>query len=180
MRSMRVGVLEIGSNKVGLQVVDAQGGSAPLPAYALKTVTGLAQEVGPDGSIDAAGATRLYEAVTEASAAASEQGVDDLLVFATSALRDAPNVAAIRSQLADQTGVVMRVLSGEDEARLTFLAARRWFGWRAGRLLLLDIGGGSFEIAAGRDEAPDFAISLPLGAGRLTREFFSDDPPSKK
>ena len=62
------------------------------------------------------------------------------------------------------------MLSGEDEARLTFLAARRWFGWSAGRLLVLDIGGGSLELAAGIDEEPDVAASLPLGAGRLTRD----------
>jgi exopolyphosphatase/guanosine-5'-triphosphate,3'-diphosphate pyrophosphatase len=53
---------------------------------------------------------------------------------------------------------------------LTFLAVRRWFGWSSGRLAVFDIGGGSLEIAAGADEAPDVARSLPLGAGRLTRE----------
>ena len=60
---------------------------------------------------------------------------------------------------------------------MTFLAVRRWFGWSAGRLLVLDIGGGSLEIAAGIDEEPEVALSLPLGAGRLTRERLSADPP---
>jgi exopolyphosphatase/guanosine-5'-triphosphate,3'-diphosphate pyrophosphatase len=64
------------------------------------------------------------------------------------------------------------VLSGEDEARLTFLAVRRWFGWSAGRLAVFDIGGGSLEIAGGADEAPDVAWSLPLGAARLARTHF--------
>jgi exopolyphosphatase / guanosine-5'-triphosphate,3'-diphosphate pyrophosphatase len=71
------------------------------------------------------------------------------------------------------------VLSGDDEARLTFLAVRRWFGWSAGRLLVIDIGGGSLELAAGIDEDPSVALSLPLGAGRLTRERLGvgpDDP----
>ena len=62
------------------------------------------------------------------------------------------------------------MLSGEDEARLTFLAVRRWFGWSAGRLAVFDIGGGSLEIAGGADEAPDVAWSLPLGAARLARQ----------
>ena len=70
------------------------------------------------------------------------------------------------------------MLPGQDEARLTFLAARRWFGWSSGRLLMLDIGGGSLEIAAGVDEEPDVAVSLPLGAGRLTRDWLIGDPPS--
>jgi exopolyphosphatase/guanosine-5'-triphosphate,3'-diphosphate pyrophosphatase len=73
--------------------------------------------------------------------------------------------------------VELLVLPGEDEARLTFLAVRRWFGWSAGRLLCLDIGGGSLEVAAGRDEEPEVALSLPLGAGRLTRERLRGDPP---
>ncbi len=70
----------------------------------------------------------------------------------------------------DKTGVDIEVLPGEDEARLTFLAVRRWFGWSSGRLAVFDIGGGSLEIAVGSDEAPDVAQSLPLGAGRLTRD----------
>ena len=62
------------------------------------------------------------------------------------------------------------MLPGEDEARLTFLAVRRWFGWSSGRLAVFDIGGGSLEVAGGDDETPDVAWSLPLGAGRLTRD----------
>src|SRR5262249_38057761 len=58
-----------------------------------------------------------------------------------------------------------------------FLAVRRWFGWSAGRLLVLDIGGGSLELASGIDEEPDTALSVPLGAGRLTRERLHGDPP---
>ena len=69
------------------------------------------------------------------------------------------------------------MLPGEDEARLTFLAVRRWFGWSSGRLAVFDIGGGSLEVATGSDEAPDVAQSLPLGAGRLTREWLRQDPP---
>ncbi len=71
------------------------------------------------------------------------------------------------------------MLSGDDEAKLTFLAVRRWFGWSAGRLLALDIGGGSFEVAAGEGEDPDVAASLPLGASRLTRDWLHNDPPKR-
>jgi exopolyphosphatase/guanosine-5'-triphosphate,3'-diphosphate pyrophosphatase len=79
-----------------------------------------------------------------------------------------------------RTGVELVVLPGEDEAAMTFLAVRRWFGWSSGRLLSLDIGGGSFEVAVGRDEHPDLALSVPLGAGRLTRDWLPDDPPARK
>ena len=77
-------------------------------------------------------------------------------------------------------GSTSQVLSGEDEARLTFLAVRRWYGWSSGRLLVLDIGGGSLEVATGSDEEPDAANSLPLGAGRLTRDLLPHDPPREE
>ena len=99
---------------------------------------------------------------------AEDKGVEDVLPFATSAVREATNGEQVLARVARETGVALQVLSGEDEARLTFLAVRRWFGWSAGRLLVLDIGGGSLEIASGMDEDPDAAVSLPLGAGRLT------------
>jgi exopolyphosphatase/guanosine-5'-triphosphate,3'-diphosphate pyrophosphatase len=80
----------------------------------------------------------------------------------------------VLDRIRQRTGVDLQVLTGEEEARLTFLAVRRWFGWSAGRLLVLDIGGGSLELACGVDENPDVALSLPLGAGRMTRRFLPD------
>jgi len=109
---------------------------------------------------------------------AEDQGVEDLLAFATSAIRDAPNGEAVLARVLEETGVELQVLSGEEESKLTFLAVRRWFGWSSGRLLVVGIGGGSLEIAAGIDEVPDAALSLPLGAGRLTRAALSGDPPT--
>ncbi len=114
----------------------------------------------------------------EALAVAEDQGCQDVMGFATSAIREAPNGEQVLAGVRDATGVDLQVLSGVDEARLTFLAVRRWFGWSSGRLLVLDIGGGSLEIAAGIDEEPDVATSLPLGAGRLTRDHLVADPPT--
>src|SRR5207244_3213608 len=102
---------------------------------------------------------------------------EDILAFATSAVRDAENGEAVLDQIRAETRADIQVLTGADEARLTFLAVRRWFGWSSGRLLVLDIGGGSLEMAAGIDEEPDVAVSVPLGAGRLTRDWFTADPP---
>jgi exopolyphosphatase/guanosine-5'-triphosphate,3'-diphosphate pyrophosphatase len=103
-----------------------------------------------------------------------------VIAFATSAVRDASNAAAVLDRVHAQTGVALEVLSGEEEAILTFLAARRWCGWSAGRLLVVDVGGGSLEIAVGLDEEPDVAVSLPLGAGRLTRMWLTQDPPRRR
>jgi exopolyphosphatase/guanosine-5'-triphosphate,3'-diphosphate pyrophosphatase len=174
---MRLGVLDVGSNTVHLLVVEAHHGAHPWPAYSDKRVLRLAERCGPDGALLPDAADDLVTAVASARAAASDHGVEELLAFATSAVRNATNVGEVLDRVHREAGVELRVLSGRDEARLTFLAVRRWFGWSAGGLLVLDIGGGSLELAVGLDEEPDMALSLPLGAGRLTRDRFSADPP---
>ncbi len=178
---MRLGVLDVGSNTVHLLVVDAQRGGHPDPVRSHKTELHLAELLHADGSLGDEGARALCDAVASARAAATDEGTEDLVAFATSAVRDATDSAAVLAAVRAQTGVELQVLPGEDEARLTFLAVRRWFGWSSGRLLCLDIGGGSLELATGKDEEPDAALSVPLGAGRLTRDRLSkDDPPKKK
>jgi exopolyphosphatase/guanosine-5'-triphosphate,3'-diphosphate pyrophosphatase len=177
---VRLGVLDVGSNTVHLLVVDAHPGARPWPAYSHKTDLRLAEHLQADGSITRKGADGLVRLVAEAMVVAEDQGVEDLLAFATSAMRGAPNGADVLTRVRQETGADLRVLPGEDEARLTFLAVRRWYGWSAGRLLVLDIGGGSLEIASGLDEVPDIAASLPLGAGRLTLDWLPGDPPAVK
>ena len=178
---MRLGVLDVGSNTVHLLVVDAHQGGHPDPVRSHKSELHLAELLQPDGSLGHSGCEVLVGAVQAARRAADDEGVEDLMAFATSAVRDCSDSADVLAAVRDQTGVALQVLPGEDEARLTFLAVRRWFGWSAGRLLCLDIGGGSLELATGVDEQPDVALSVPLGAGRLTRDLLSrDDPPRKK
>ncbi len=175
---MRLGVLDVGSNTVHLLVVDAHPGARPLPAYSHKAQLKLAELLDDEGAIDERGVARLIEQIHEARQVAEDKGVEEVLPFATSAVREAANAEEVLARVAQETGVELSVLSGEDEARLTFLAARRWFGWSAGRLLVVDIGGGSLEVAYGIDEQPDAAVSLPLGAGRLTATALPGDPPA--
>ncbi|MFT2017907.1 Ppx/GppA family phosphatase [Streptomyces sp. 796.1] len=174
---MRLGVLDVGSNTVHLLVVDAHPGARPLPAHSHKAELRLAELLDPDGSIGSDGIDRLVAVVRDALRAAEDKGCEEVLPFATSAVREATNVDEVLTRVAAETGVRLAVLTGDEEARLTFLAVRRWFGWSAGRLLVLDIGGGSLEIAYGQDEEPDAAVSLPLGAGRLTGGWLPGDPP---
>ena len=173
---MRLGVLDVGSNTVHLLVVDAHPGAAPLPASSRKTDLRLAEHTADDGRIDDAAVEALVAVVRESLELAEDMGVTQVMAFATSAVREAPNGDRVIAAVRERTGVDLDVLSGDDEARLTFLAVRRWYGWSSGRLLVLDIGGGSLEIAAGADEYPDVAVSVPLGAGRLTREHLRHDP----
>jgi exopolyphosphatase/guanosine-5'-triphosphate,3'-diphosphate pyrophosphatase len=168
---MRLGVLDVGSNTVHLIVVDAHRGAHPTPMHDDRSVLRLAEHVGADGLLSKAGEKALLRAVQRACDQAEEQGCEELMALVTSAIRDADNGLEVLDRVRERTGVDLRVLSGEEEARLTFLAVRRWFGWSAGKLLVLDIGGGSLELAGGVDEDADVALSLPLGAGRLTRRF---------
>ena len=175
---MRLGVIDVGSNTVHLLVVDAHPGAQPLPATKHKIDLRLSEHVTDDGHIGDEGSDRLATFVQECLEVAEHQGVENLSGFVTSAIREAPNGHQVLLEVKERTGVVLDVLSGADEARLTFLAARRWFGWSAGTLLVADIGGGSLELAMGMDEDPDVAVSLPLGAGRVTRDLLPGDPPS--
>ena len=177
---MRLAVLDVGSNTVHLLVVDAHEGARPLPAHSDKSELRLAEHLTDDGHIDDKGKDRLLACVQRALEVAEDRGTEDLLAFATSALREAPNGPEVIEAVRTETGVDLQVLTGEDEARLTFLAVRRWYGWSSGRLLVMDIGGGSLEMAAGIDELPDVLASLPLGAGRLTRAMLPGDPPSAR
>jgi exopolyphosphatase / guanosine-5'-triphosphate,3'-diphosphate pyrophosphatase len=176
---MRLGVLDIGSNTGHLLVVDAHRGAAPLPAYSHKEPLRLAEHL-EGGELNPSGITALTDFVADAVVVAEDKGSQDMLGFATSAVRDARNCDAVLEHVARETGVRIAVLPGDDEARLTFLAVRRWFGWSAGRLSVFDIGGGSLEIAGGADEEPDVAWSIPLGAARLAREYFHDGTPGEQ
>lgn len=176
MGGVRLGVLDVGSNTVHLLIVDARHGGAPVPAYSKKIELRLSEHLTPDGEIGPRAIAQLVSFIDESSVIGEDAGVALLTGFATSAIREAPNGAEVIDEVERRTGVRLELLSGPDEARLTFLAVRRWFGWSSGRLLVFDIGGGSLEIATGGDEEPDEALSLELGAGRLTRAFLTEDP----
>ncbi len=177
---VRLGVLDIGSNTVHLLVVDAHRGGHPNPMSSTKSVLRLAERIDGDGRLADDAAKDLVGAVDEFTRIAHTSGCEQVMAFATSAVRDATNSDDVLAAVLAKTGVEIGVLSGRDEARLTSLAVRRWFGWSAGRILALDIGGGSLEMSNGVDEEPDVALSVPLGAGRLTRDWLPGDPPDRR
>ncbi len=171
-------MLDLGSNTVHLLLVDAHYGAAPLPASKLKMPLRLSEHLNAEGGIDDEAVRTLIDFVSRGQQLVEDMGATEVMAFATSAVRGATNGDAVLRRVREETGLDIAVLSGEDEARMTFLAVRRWFGWSSGRILLMDIGGGSLELASGTDEEPDVAASLPLGAGRLTRDFLETDPPT--
>lgn len=177
---MRLGVLDVGSNTVHLQIVDTSPGARPNPTFNYKEELKLTQYISEDNLVSDEGIEKLRSSIKRAIEQSASVQTQELLPFATSALREAINGEEIINSINKDFKIDLQVLSGEEEAKLTFLAARRWFGWSSGRLLVIDIGGGSLEMAVGVDESPEIATSLPLGAARLTKNFLKGDPYTDK
>ena len=174
---MRLAVLDIGSNTAHLDIVDGLPDGTFRSVASQRAVLRLAEAAFPSMSLPAEAAQRLIDTVARMRTYATEHRAEGLLAFATSAIREATNGMDVLAQVREKTGVPVKVLPGSEEARLTYVAARRWATFSAHRLLVLDIGGGSLEVAGGEGERPDIAESLPLGATRLTRRFIRADPP---
>lgn len=177
---MRLGVLDIGSNTVHLLLVDAHPGARPVPYASHKRPLQLVAYLDADGAITEEGQDELVGFIRQARKFAAQHRAEDFLAFCTSAIRESANGEEVLRRVEAETSVALQELTGDQEAALTFQAVRRWYGWGAGSILNLDIGGGSFEMAMGHDELPEVALSVPLGAGRLTRDWLRGDPPSPK
>jgi exopolyphosphatase/guanosine-5'-triphosphate,3'-diphosphate pyrophosphatase len=165
---------------VHLQIVDTSPGARPNPTFNYKEELKLTQYISSDNLVSDEGIEKLRSSIKRAIEQSASVQTQELLPFATSALREAINGEEIINSINKDFKIDLQVLSGEEEAKLTFLAARRWFGWSSGRLLVIDIGGGSLEMAVGVDESPEIATSLPLGAARLTKNFLKGDPYTDK
>lgn len=175
---MRLGVLDVGSNTIHLLVVNARPGAMPAPEASKKSTMRLMKYLQPDGSISDEGVEHIMAKLHTAAELIADLNLDELMPMATSAIREAKNGQKLLNRIRNETGIDLQVMSGEEEASVTFLAVRRWFGWSAGRITLVDIGGGSLELATGTNELPELAMSVPLGAGRMTKRFLHGNPPS--
>jgi exopolyphosphatase/guanosine-5'-triphosphate,3'-diphosphate pyrophosphatase len=161
-------VLDVGCFSAHLVVVGAGHQRALRPVLSHKVRLRLDRAMDAAGRIDAAGIDHISEAVNQVRERLAQIRVSTFLPYATSSVRDATNVDEVVTEVARRTGVVLRLLSGKREARLSYLAARRWLDSDR-PLTVLDVGGGTVELAAGDGARPVFARSLPLGARTLTR-----------
>ena len=129
----------------------------------------LAEAIDGSGKLTRKGADKLVDTIDEFAKIAASSGCAELMAFATSAVRDAKNSEDVLARVLSETGVALKVLSGVDESRLTFLAVRRWYGWSPGRIINIDIGGGSLELSSGVAEMADAGAKvLDAGAPDLT------------
>jgi exopolyphosphatase / guanosine-5'-triphosphate,3'-diphosphate pyrophosphatase len=163
--SGRVAVLDVGCFSAHLLVVERSPGQHVISH---KVRLRLDRVIDVNGRITKRGIEQIVDAVRVAERRLHRVRAGKFLPFATSSVRDATNAAAVVDIVARRTGVTLRFLSGEKEARLAYQAARHWHG-PAGPLTVLDVGGGTIEMAYGHRERPSFTCSLPLGARTLTR-----------
>jgi len=167
--------IDIGSNSCRLKI-------ARVHAHRLKTlaedreVTRLGGSVFDTGLISPEAMAATLRALKRFQRAVQSHGVDRIRVVATAAMRDARNSAAFQAWVKAETGWNMEIISGLEEGRLIHLGVTGAEPGAGGRVLLLDLGGGSCEITLSEHKHIKETVSLPLGAVRLTEQFLSDDP----
>lgn len=164
----RVAVLDVGCFSAHLVVVRPGAQALGRPLLSHKVRLRLDRALDAKGRIRPAGINHIADAVAQVKRRLDHAHVGTFLPYATSCVRDAANVDEVVDAVAQRTGIVLQLLSGEREARLSYRAARRWLGVDI-PLAVFDVGGGTVELAAGDEAKPAFARSLPLGARTLTR-----------
>jgi exopolyphosphatase/guanosine-5'-triphosphate,3'-diphosphate pyrophosphatase len=174
---MRVGVVDIGTNSTRLLVAEVEG-DALTEVERRTTVTRLGEGVEATGRLSDAAIARVSEALAGYRAALDELGAERVVAVATSAMRDAANGPQFRDEIERRFGLDARTISGDEEARLTFLGATA--GRDAGAAtLVIDIGGGSTEFVVGHPGGdPEFHISTRMGSVRHTERHLHGDPPT--
>ncbi|WP_189101003.1 Ppx/GppA phosphatase family protein [Deinococcus knuensis] len=178
---MRVAVADVGTNSSHLLIAEAAQGDAGgfRVLDALKDRTRLGECLDEAGNLTPEGEDRLASALTRFRELASGAGVAEVHVYATSALREAPNGAEVAGRMLSRTGVYPVIISGEREGELTYLGAAHSVELGEDNVLL-DLGGGSLEFVRGDGHAPRDVLSLPLGGIRMTRAFFRSDVPARR
>jgi exopolyphosphatase/guanosine-5'-triphosphate,3'-diphosphate pyrophosphatase len=182
---MRVATIDIGTNTVLLLVAEAAKDGSLLAVEERATITRLGEGVDKKRTLAPAAIKRTNACLSSYAKAIKASGAERVAVVGTSAMRDAKGGDAVRLHVRDVLGVEARVISGEEEARLTFAGAVSGLGLPAGEITVFDIGGGSTEVVEGRIDrggAPEqiaFARSFDIGSVRLTERHVKHDPPTR-
>jgi exopolyphosphatase/guanosine-5'-triphosphate,3'-diphosphate pyrophosphatase len=176
---VRVAVVDIGTNSTRLLVADVRGGEVE-ELYRRSVVTRLGEGVDATGRLDEAAQERVFERLAEYADAIGRHGCERRLAVMTSAVRDAADGAAFATAVRERFGLDARTLSGDEEARLTYLGATAARDAGAEPLLVVDIGGGSTELVTGVGGEMDFHVSTQAGVVRHTERFLREDPPARE
>ena len=174
---MRAAVIDVGSNSTRLLLLEGIGPDGAA-GERITTVTGLRRGAAEDGTVSPAALARLGACLDDYAERIAHAGSPPVVAVGTSAVRDAPNRAAIIQLVAERLGASLSVVAGEDEAALAFAGARLVPGADGPSCRVLDIGGGSTEVVQGDAEGPRHVVSLPLGVNRQAH-LITTDPPAQ-
>lgn len=167
----QAGVLDVGCHSALLTVARSRPGAPLETVFSRKVRLRLHETLDRKGRLGKAGVESVERAVAEVIPTDPHRRLPEVFAFATSVIRDAPNRDEVIARVAQTTGTRLRVLPGEEEARLAYVAARQWTDCASDSLLVLDIGGGTVEIASGPDAQPRITRSLPMGARKITQDW---------
>ncbi len=175
---MRVAVLDIGTNSTRLLIAEVDPSSAHVEELVRRsTVTRLGEGVDAGGSLSQEAIQRVLHTLADYRTAIDAHGCEANLAVLTSAVRDAANGAAFAERVREDLGLDARVLSGSEEAQLTFLGAMSGRPAPTEPTVVIDIGGGSTEFVIGSGHSAGFHVSLPAGVVRMSERHIHSDPP---
>jgi exopolyphosphatase / guanosine-5'-triphosphate,3'-diphosphate pyrophosphatase len=177
--AMRLGAIDVGSNSVHMIVADVGRDGHLEVVDRVKEMVRLGRRSFTTGRLTTESMDLAVRALVNFKRLVRVRRVERLRAVATSAVREARNRAEFIRRIKRETGITVEVISGLDEARLIFKAARHALGLDGGPHLLVDVGGGSVELVLVRDGRPLWMRSVKLGAARLAERFLTDDPPSR-
>jgi len=173
---MRVGVVDCGTNSIRLLIADIEGNNFREVTRQMQVVR-LGQGVDETNQFHPDAISRTFAAVDVFAAEIARRGVEKLRFCATSATRDALNRSVFVDGVKERLGIEPEVISGEEEARLSFAGATREFNKTDAPFLVVDIGGGSTEFVLGSDSV-DSAVSVNIGCVRMTERHFHGELPT--
>ena len=170
------GVIDIGTNSCRLflgKVEEKEGKIRILEKIYKETrITKLGNFIENDSSINVSGINKLIEIIKYYNKKIEEYKCEKVVVFATSAIREAKNKEEIKKRIFTETNLRINIITGNEEGKMTFLGTSSEF---KGKILLMDIGGGSTEFIFGDLENIEYIKSFKLGAVRETRKYFQND-----
>lgn len=172
---MKLASIDIGTNTILLLIAEA-GREGIKPLFEMETVVGLGRGLRRKGILSSEAINTGLATLTRYMERCRHMGVQDVIAVGTSALRDAGNSAEFLDRVKREVGLPIKIITGEEEAGLSFLAVTQDLKEAGRRLLVIDVGGGSTELILGRDNQINHWTSLPLGSVRLTEQFLLSDP----
>lgn len=176
---IRVSAIDIGSNSIRQTIADVSPTGAIRVVDEMKAAPRLGAGLDKRGNLGEIAVQAALVALTRMATLANQLGAKRSEVVATSAVRDADNGEQFLQLVRGETGLKVRVLNGEEEARLAFRSALAHFDLGAGRAVVMDIGGGSLELTLSADGLVERVISLPFGAIRMTEQYLNDGQKKK-